>query len=49
MWKRSINLNTTTFERFLTAKEWEIVWKHDDHEQLSWQENLTVMEIYLRS
>lgn len=45
MWKK---YHTTTFERFLTAKEWEIIWAHDAHEQLSWQENLTAMEIYLR-
>lgn len=48
MWKRSRYINTTSYEMFLTRKEWEIIWAHDDHEQLSWDDNLTAMEIYLR-
>lgn len=39
---------TVTEYRNWNAKQWEIIWRHNDHKQLSWQENLTVMEIYLR-
>ena len=48
MWKHSMCINTTTCDIFLTRKEWEIIWEHDDHEQLSWNDNLTAMEIYMR-
>lgn len=40
---------TVTEYRNWNVKQWYLIWAHDDHEQLSWQENLTVMEMYLRS